>query len=250
MESNLNLPERITSASYAKERLEPKPGDALYLHHSDLKLAIESMRTDRDFLLLDYGCGGSPYRSFFPQADYRRADFLQAEGQHLDYRLDESSRVPEKDGVFDFILSTQVLEHVRDPHAYISEAFRLLKKGGTLYLTTHGSYPDHGCPFDYRRWTAQGLEVDLKSAGFSIPRTELVTTGPRLLFQQFAYRVTSLRAPFSLFGILLFGFRGLYWLIKPWLHRMCDRYFSNNRVVRTNLEEHPSYVVVACLVQK
>jgi SAM-dependent methyltransferase len=250
MENSLILSEQINSTAYLKERLAPTPGEASYLHLSDLKLALESVRTERRLVILDYGCGGSPYRSLFAQSDYRRADIFQAENDQLDYRMDESSRVGEKDEFFDFILSTQVLEHVPDPAAYLAEAFRLLKKGGMFYLTTHGSYPDHGCPHDYRRWTAHGLKLDLEKAGFSVVRLELMTTGPRYLIQQIDFRVTSLDAGFSLFGIALLGFRGLYRLTKPWVHRMCDRHFTGNRVVTADFENHPSYVVVGCLAKK
>ena len=80
---------------------------------------------------------GSPYRSLFPNADYRRADFLRQEGDVLDYILDANSCVKEKDQTFDFILSTQVLEHVDDPRELHTGMPSLAqKRGSALHLYT------------------------------------------------------------------------------------------------------------------
>jgi SAM-dependent methyltransferase len=52
--------------------------------------------------------------------------FLQADG----------TRLPFPDAVFDLVLSHAVIEHVADPPAYLSEARRMLKPGGVLFLET------------------------------------------------------------------------------------------------------------------
>lgn len=147
-----------------------------YLHLVDLKTAMLNVATDRPVVLLDYGCGG--YRSLFPNADYRRADFVERDCSDVTYPLSLDGTIAERDATFDVVLSTQVLEHVKSPSDYLSKCYRLLKSGGQLYLTTHGTYPDHGCPADYRRWT-DGLAEDVPGAGFSILRLEQQTTGPR-----------------------------------------------------------------------
>jgi SAM-dependent methyltransferase len=247
----MNLAEHIRGETYLRERLQPQPGDSSYLHLSDLRQAMEGVRTTLPLRLLDYGCGGSPYRSLFPHCNYRRADYLQNEGDPLDYIVGDDSRVDEKDDAFDFILSTQVLEHVGQPQVYLKECFRLLKSGGKLYLTTHGTYPDHGCPYDFYRWTAEGLAREVQEAGFIICRMEKQTTGPRAFFMQCDYQCHSLIAPRrTLFGFFLYVFRRLYARLQPWVHRMCDTFFSGNRVVAENLENHTTYAVVACLAQK
>jgi|GEM_PF-2385187 len=44
-------------------------------------------------------------------------------------------QLPFRDGCFDIVISLQVLEHVRNPYEVVQEAFRVLKPGGSFYLT-------------------------------------------------------------------------------------------------------------------
>ena len=214
-------------------------------------MALEAVRTDLPITILDYGCGASPYRSLFPNSIYKRADYLQGGVDRLDYVLSEDSRVQESDNAFDFILSTQVLEHVGAPAIYLGECFRLLKPGGTLYITTHGTYPDHACPYDFYRWTTDGLTRDLVAAGFAVCRAEKLTTGPRAALFHCDCQIHNLRTDRR--TLVAHGISALRWTFarsRPWLHKTCDNYFPDNRIVMHNLEHHPLYIVAACLAQK
>lgn len=77
---------------------------------------------------------------------------------------DGVTSVPE--GYGDIVLSTQVLEHVISPVAYLAEARRMLKPGGLLALSTHGLWLHHPDPVDYHRWTGPGLKRLVEEAGF------------------------------------------------------------------------------------
>lgn len=169
---------KLAEEDYLRQRLSPMPGDPLYLHLHDLRLALERFRTAEPLAVLDYGCGGSPYRTLFPSATYHRADFPPA--SHVDFLLGTDGTLPTvPNGSYDLILSTQVLEHVRDPSLYLSEARRLLRPGGRLLLTTHGTFPDHGCPHDYWRWTADGLRLTLEQNGLHVDNLLRLTCGIR-----------------------------------------------------------------------
>jgi SAM-dependent methyltransferase len=69
------------------------------------------------------------------------------------------------DESFDVVISTQTLEHVRDPARSISEIRRVLRPGGIALLSTHGVWPYHPVPHDYWRWTHEGLAALVQDAG-------------------------------------------------------------------------------------
>lgn len=63
-----------------------------------------------------------------------RAKFIQSDGCALPFKSD----------VFDLIISHSVIEHVNDPLNYLSEACRILKPGGILFLETPPYYSFEG----------------------------------------------------------------------------------------------------------
>lgn len=111
--------------------------------------------------MLDFGCGGQPYRELFGTriTKYIGADVAAAQGVGIDLRLTPGARVPMEDATVDTILSTQTLEHVYDFQLYIEECKRLLRPGGILILTAPQQWRLHEVPYDYWRFTRHGLEV-------------------------------------------------------------------------------------------
>lgn len=229
------------SAQYIEQRWSPSPGDASYLHLSDLRLALGRFGSTEALRVLDYGCGGSPYRRLFPNADFRRADI---EGVNdVDYYLDDDDTVPERSEFFDLVLSTQVLEHVAQPQVYLREAHRLLRPGGRFICTTHGTFPDHACPRDYRRWTYDGLAAELRDAGFDQADVLKVTTGPRAVF----FLMEEIGADFAVsrrtfFGAALWVLRSLVQSRRRSLHTLLDRHFAACRVVSQQPELQRFYI--------
>jgi SAM-dependent methyltransferase len=61
-----------------------------------------------------------------------------------------------------------VLEHLENPQLALSEAYRVTKMGGYLLIATPFSFPVHGFPSDYRRWTLEGLKIEMNNAGFKV----------------------------------------------------------------------------------
>ena len=120
--------------------------------------------------VLDVGCGTMPYRSFFTS---RGARYLGADiDGSPDILINSEGAMPLANESVDFVVSFQVLEHVRNVPAYLSTIRRVLKVGGSMFLSTHGVWPYHPHPTDYWRWTLDGLRVTLEDAGFKIQRTE------------------------------------------------------------------------------
>ena len=77
-------------------------------------------------------------------------------------------KIPLKNNSIDYILSTQVLEHMKNPDKLFKEASRVLKKGGKMFLTTNFLYEIHMAPYDYFRFTKYGLAALSKSNGLKI----------------------------------------------------------------------------------
>jgi SAM-dependent methyltransferase len=162
--------------------------------------------------LLDYGSGTSPYRLFFKEAikEYVSADIKLNETAQI--HLDDRGCVPLKDKFFDYVLSTQVLEHVDDPKLYLSEAKRLLKNDGLLILSTHGYWLYHPTPNDYWRWTSAGLKKILNESGFEIVYFKGIlnrsAVGIQLFQDGLFFKLPSFLRPFLCFftqlGIILF----------------------------------------------
>lgn len=233
----------IISNEHLRQRIDPRPGDSLYLHLSDVLLALQTHATDAKQDILDFGAGSSPYRSLFPKANYQRADFAIGTGEGLDFVLNESLRVGAPDNSFDLVLSTQVLEHVEQPESYLKECLRLLRPGGKLVLTTHGIYADHPCPLDLHRWTADGLAALCKKAGFESVTTSKLTAGPRaLLFLYDAHGRRLHRRKLAFFPALHALYYRFHGCFRRNIHRWADQFFPDSRVVKNQSVAHEIYI--------
>ncbi len=110
-------------------------------------------------------------RPYEPLVTARGAAYLGVDlpGTPLADRLvDEAGRIDAPDGSVDVVLSTQVLEHVDDPRAYLREARRVLQPDGILILSTHGYWRYHPSPKDLWRWTGPGIRTQIEEGGFEV----------------------------------------------------------------------------------
>lgn len=58
---------------------------------------------------------------------------------------------------FDVIISCSSFEHFKYPHLAAHEIMKSLKIGGLLFIQTHQTYPVHGAPYDYFRFSREAL---------------------------------------------------------------------------------------------
>ncbi len=160
------------------DRMRPRASHPRYWQ---LKLLLQKLRhvTESELIptggkLLDYACGDRPYESLFRTKfeEYIGADLPGNDKAEL--TIGRHGEVPQDDESVNCVLSTQVLEHVEDPAAYLSEAYRILQPGGYLILSTHGFWPYHPDPTDFWRWTIDGLHRQIGQAGFEIVLTQAV----------------------------------------------------------------------------
>jgi SAM-dependent methyltransferase len=121
-------------------------------------------------VMLDYGCGGQPYKNFFlPKLTrYIGADVAAAQGVQVDLEIIPGQALSLADASIDTLLSTQTLEHLPDVHFYLKECGRLVRPGGRMILTAPMQWRHHEVPYDYLRFTKYGLSSLIEQYGFEI----------------------------------------------------------------------------------
>lgn len=80
-------------------------------------------------------------------------------GSDVDVVADAHDLSPFSDGEFDAFIAVSVWEHLRKPWIASAEIARVVKPGGIIYVATHFTFPVHGYPSDYCRWTDEGLKA-------------------------------------------------------------------------------------------
>ncbi len=107
--------------------------------------------------VLDIGAGTCPYGQYFSHCNYKTHDFKKYHGVmlgntteygHIDYESDIIN-LPVDDASFDYILCTEVLEHVPEPIKALAEMTRILKPGGKMFLTAPLGSGLHQLPYHY-----------------------------------------------------------------------------------------------------
>lgn len=102
-------------------------------------------------------------RDLAPNMDWWGIDMQ--EGDNVD-SVEDIHGMSFDDNKFGSILCSEVLEHVRKPWVAIPEMHRVLKPDGWIIITTLFSFPIHGFPDDYWRYTPNGMWHLLNDAGF------------------------------------------------------------------------------------
>ena len=113
---------------------------------------------------LDLGCGGSRLHPRMLRIDIDPSGNPDC--------LGSAERLPFADGSLRVVVSQEVFEHLPDPWSAIREVRRVLTPGGALYLQTPFIIGYHPGPSDYWRFTDEGLERLVRSAGLELERLE------------------------------------------------------------------------------
>jgi SAM-dependent methyltransferase len=207
-------PPRTSSRYYMLAELRQRLSELIAAHSADLHGST----------LVDLGCGAMPYRPLFAPyvAEYIGADL--ADNPEADLFIPADGHLPLADASVDAVLSSQALEHVVDPAAYLAEARRVLRPGGLLLLSTHGYWIYHPHPTDYWRWTGSGLQKIICDAGFTVERIEGVMGVAATALQLLQDALHPLmRGPFRLlFGVLMQNIVALADRLATPVHRRTD----------------------------
>jgi len=112
---------------------------------------------------VDLGCGGQPFKALLQQSGYSYCgvDVNPDGGPPVDVVCAADGPLPEEllhRGPFDFILCTEVLEHVADWPAAFANFRSLLAPGGRALITAPHFYQLHEEPYDFWRPTLHAID--------------------------------------------------------------------------------------------
>jgi SAM-dependent methyltransferase len=174
----------------------------IYGDHNNAKVVKETLSKllsslPADAKGLNIGAGKS-------KIDSRISNLEMEAGEGIDI-VGSVESIPCPDNCFDFVITQEVLEHVKSPFTAIQEIYRVLKPGGTAYIQLPFVIGFHPCPADYWRFTQEGIVALTETTNLKIIETKM-STGPAVGF----YRI------FVEFASILFSFNTqfLYMLSK------------------------------------
>jgi SAM-dependent methyltransferase len=130
----------------------------------------EKIKHLNECTVLDVGCADRWVEAVLPEnCRYLGIDY-PATGSEL-YAANpdvfaDASCLPIQSDKIDVVTLFEIIEHLESPQEALQEAYRVLKPGGSLWLTVPFIYPIHDAPFDFQRLTTFGLMRDLTAAGF------------------------------------------------------------------------------------
>ena len=106
---------------------------------------------DSDTLILNLGSG---IESFYEYDNFINFDITHHKNVDV---VGDGHFLPFLDNALDGIYCNSVLEHVRRPWEIADEMFRVVKKGGFVFIHVPFIFPYHGVPNDFYRYTDMGL---------------------------------------------------------------------------------------------
>ena len=130
-------------------------------------LSVEDVEGLRVLEVGSYDVNGSvrPYVESLRPAEYLGID--QSEGPRVDRVMDCLDMVDELGAeTFDVVISTEMLEHVRNWQASIEALIDMVRLDGLLVITTRSpGFPYHAYPEDHWRYTVEQMRQIIEGAG-------------------------------------------------------------------------------------
>lgn len=132
--------------------------------------------------ILDVGAGEMPYKTYCKNLKYKSQDFGKYTGENVKTGIksgvydtksvdiiSDITNIPVKNKSFDYVLCTEVLEHIPDPLRALKEISRINKTG--LILTAPFASLTHFCPyFFYTGFSEQFYRVNLPKFGYRVEK--------------------------------------------------------------------------------
>ncbi|MEO1281321.1 MAG: methyltransferase domain-containing protein [Pseudomonadota bacterium] len=150
--------------------------------------------------VLDLGCGASPLRPLFPNAEtYIRMDRLAIDPDVI--VIDDPLNLPLDDASIEVILLSRMLGDIPDQVGLMRELARVMRPDGRILIYEAISYPQHDLPHDYWRVLPAGLGWAASRAGLQLQETEYLGG----YFTQIALQL----------NVFAFGGLARFWALRP-----------------------------------
>jgi len=134
----------------------------LCFHHRRMRAILRELArqfNQPECIVADIGTGAKPEGSRFPNALYVSTDYVPHRGIDL---VTSATHLAIRDLTVDLVLCANVIEHLPEPDDMLTEARRILRIGGYLFLVTPFMFPLHDVPYDFFRYTEYSLRRLLK----------------------------------------------------------------------------------------
>jgi SAM-dependent methyltransferase len=105
----------------------------------------------------------------FPQVP--RSNYLMADveaGADVDVVADLHALPQDWANRFNALVAVAVFEHLERPWIAAKEVARVLAPGGFCYVSTHQTFPLHGYPSDFFRFSKEALALIFRDAGLQV----------------------------------------------------------------------------------
>ena len=127
--------------------------------------------------IIDLGCGSQPFKEDFinNNFEYYSSDVVAIEGTNIDFIVDFSipiSKSDFNDMNFDYVLCTEVAEHIPDWNILFNNISLLTKKDSVVILSSPFIYFLHELPHDYFRGTPFAYQYFAEKYSFDILEIE------------------------------------------------------------------------------
>lgn len=156
--------------------------------------------------ILDVGAGEMPYKDYCKKLKYKSQDFGKYTGENVKTGIksgkyntqsvdiiSDITSIPVKNESFDYVLCTEVFEHIEDPLKALKEISRINKSG--LILTAPFASLTHFYPyFFYTGFSDQFYKTHLPKFGYKIKEIYMYGNYFDLLGMEF------MRLPLMVFG--------------------------------------------------
>lgn len=165
---------QVAHDTFLNPSMSPDTMDIFWMRKSILNKLKEFLQKCSG-TVLDVGCGEMPYKSLILNQP-KVTRYLGLDIENPTYQANvkpdiywDGTLIPLPDESIDYVVATELFEHIPDLNAILREIHRVLKPGGSIFFTVPFLWPLHDMPQDEYRYTPFSLKRILLQSGYCNP---------------------------------------------------------------------------------